>query len=151
MAGGILGRFALFYSFYQSRMSATRNFFRNLKIMFLAKGIVFWNLKNTYNYVQCARKLNHDSQKSTLKFISYNTVVKIYPWNLAIVFLGLGPFLILCDLLFWRSRPRPFFLCNAFSISAQEGPRDLIFGLNYEEAYVIVGVEPILKTLWPSI
>ena len=67
-AGGVLGRFSLFNFFLLRRMAVTRNFFRNGKILFLAKVIEFSNHENTYNYI-ARTNFNRDSPK--INFINY--------------------------------------------------------------------------------
>ena len=50
----------------------------------------------------------------------------------------------------WAWPASPFWI-YACSITAHEGPRGLPFGSGCVEAYVLEGVEPISKTLLPSI
>ena len=51
-------------------MAATKNFFRNEKILFLAKVIEFSNRENTYNYKNnyiARANFNHDSPKMNFR------------------------------------------------------------------------------------
>ena len=60
--GEVLGRFSFVDYLLWCIMSGTRIFFRNRKILSLAKVITLPNLQNTYNYIACA-KFNPDSSK----------------------------------------------------------------------------------------
>ena len=52
-------------------MSATSNFFRNGKLLFLAEVIAFLNRENTYIYIARAN-FNRDSPKINFKIFSYS-------------------------------------------------------------------------------
>ena len=46
---------------------ATRKFFSEYKILFLAKVTAFWNLKSTYNFIANANFIYHNSQSIKFK------------------------------------------------------------------------------------
>ena len=68
----------LFFTFFGV---SNRNFFRNEKILFLAKIIAFLNLKNTYNYIAHAN-FNRDSPKMIFKIYLLSRFLRHNPYKI---------------------------------------------------------------------